>query len=115
METALPAAQARLEQLDAPPLSLVQLFWRRFRRHRVAVAGVIVLLGLVAYAFGGGIFSDESYANRTDTGLRLRSPSGDHAFGTDTIGRDILARTVYGGQISLIIGLLAVAVELGIG
>lgn len=115
METALPASPAMLEQLEAPPLSLGQLFWRRFRRHRLAVAGLIVVLGLGGYAFGGGVVFSERYANRTVTALRLQSPSSEHAFGTDTIGRDILARTVFGGQISLIIGLLAVAVELGIG
>lgn len=115
METVLPASPAMMEPLEAPPLSLAQLFWRRFRRHRLAVAGLIVMLGLVVYAFGGGAFFGESYANRTETALRLQSPSSGHAFGTDTVGRDILARTVYGGQISLIIGLLAVAVELGIG
>ena len=115
METALPVSPSMLEQLEAPPLSLGQLFWRRFRRHRLAVAGLIVVLGLVGYAFGGGAFFSERYANLTETALRLQSPSSEHAFGTDTVGRDILARTVYGGQISLIIGLLAVAVELGIG
>jgi ABC-type dipeptide/oligopeptide/nickel transport system permease subunit len=41
----------------------------------------------------------------TDTSLRLQPPSGEHPFGTDTVGRDILARTIYGGQISLLIGL----------
>jgi len=115
MESALPGSAVLLEQLEAPPLSLAQLFWRRFRRHRLAVVGLIVLFGLVGYAVGGGAFFSESYANRTETALRLESPSSEHAFGTDTVGRDILARTVYGGQISLIIGLLAVAVELGIG
>ena len=115
MEAALPVAPSMLEQLEAPPLSLGQLFWRRFRRHRLAVAGLIVVLGLVGYAFGGGAVFSERYANRTETALRLQSPSSEHSFGTDTVGRDILARTVYGGQISLIIGLLAVAVELGIG
>ncbi len=115
MGLALPASPGLLEDLEAPPLSLAQLFWLRFRRHRLAVAGMIVLLGLVGYAAVGGAFFTESYANRTETALRLQSPSSEHAFGTDTVGRDILARTVYGGQISLIIGLLAVAVELGIG
>lgn len=115
MATAVPASPALLEQLEAPPLSLAQLFWRRFRRHRLALAGVVVLVLLVIYAFGGALSYSESYANRTETALRLQPPSREHPFGTDTVGRDILARSIYGGQISLMIGLLAMAVAIGIG
>lgn len=104
-----------VDQLEAPPLSLGQLFWRRFRRHRMALIGVAILVGLVLFAFGGGFVYSEANANFTDTKARLQAPSVEHPFGTDTIGRDILARAVYGGQISLIIGLLAMVVELGIG
>jgi peptide/nickel transport system permease protein len=57
----------------------------------------------------------ESYANYTDTKLRLQAPTQTHLFGTDTVGRDILARTIYGGQISLIIGLTAVIIEIMVG
>jgi peptide/nickel transport system permease protein len=69
----------------------------------------------VLYAFGGAIFFSEAEANFTDTGARLQPPSRAHPFGTDTIGRDILARTIYGGQISLMIGMTAMMVELLIG
>jgi len=67
------------------------------------------------YALGGMLFFSESDANRTETGNRLQAPSREHPFGTDTIGRDILARTIYGGQISIIIGLTAMVVELLLG
>jgi len=97
--------------LEAPPLSLRELTWRRFRRHKMAIFGAIVLILLAAYAFLPAIFIPESYANHTDTGLRLNAPSLAHPFGTDTVGRDILARTMYGGQISLIIGLTAAVLE----
>jgi peptide/nickel transport system permease protein len=99
------------DEAEAPPLSLRQLTWRRFRRHRVAIAAAIMLALLFVYAFGGGLIVGERFANFTDTSLRLQAPSSGHPFGTDTIGRDILARTVYGGQISLIIGLTAVLIE----
>jgi peptide/nickel transport system permease protein len=115
MEAALDARRLPLEELEAPPLSLGRLFWHRYRRHRLAVGGVLVILGLIVYSFGGASLFSEADANRTETGLRLQSPTRSHPFGTDTVGRDILARTIYGGQISLIIGLLAVAVEVGIG
>ncbi len=99
------------DELETPPLSLAQLTWRRFRRHKMAVAGAIALGLLILYAFGGGLVISEAYANFNDTTLSLAAPSLAHPFGTDSIGRDILARTIYGGQISLLIGLFAVTIE----
>jgi peptide/nickel transport system permease protein len=99
------------DELTTPPLSLGQLAWRRFRRHKMAMVGVVTLALLFVYSFGGALILSESYANFTDTSLRLLAPSGEHPFGTDTTGRDILARTIYGGQISLLIGLTAVLIE----
>jgi peptide/nickel transport system permease protein len=106
---------AAADALEAPPLTLSQLFWRRFRRHRMALVGVAILLFLVLYTAIGSFFFTETYANLTETGNRLQAPSTEHPFGTDTIGRDILARTIYGGQISLLIGLAAMLVEVVIG
>jgi peptide/nickel transport system permease protein len=65
-------------------------------------------------ALGGFVFS-EKYANFNDTGIAFQPPSLVHPFGTDVIGRDILARTIYGGQISLLIGLIAVMLETTMG
>ena len=108
-------AQLLPDELETPPLSLGQLTWRRFRRHRMAIFGAIALLFMIVYSFGGMLFFSEADANRTDTGARLQAPTREHPFGTDTIGRDILARTIYGGQISLLIGLTAMMVEVVIG
>src|SRR4030066_978753 len=99
------------DEIESPPLSLRQLTWRRFRRHKMAMFGGVVLIILIFYSFGGSFFLSESYANHTDTNIRLDAPSSIHPFGTDTVGRDILARTIYGGQISLLIGLTAVIIE----
>ncbi len=120
METAAPQpphpiASLTPDELETPPLSLGQLTWRRFRRHKMAIFGSIVLILMFLYAFGGMLFFSEADANRTDTGQRLQAPSREHPFGTDTVGRDILARTIYGGQISILIGLTAMLVELLIG
>jgi len=103
------------DELETPPLSLGQLAWRRFRRHKPAILGSVIIVLLVLYAFGSSLFISEADANRKDLSSRLLPPSAAHPFGTDTIGRDILARTVYGGQISLLIGLTAVMVETGLG
>jgi peptide/nickel transport system permease protein len=103
------------DDLETPPLSLGQLTWRRFRRHKMAIFGAVILILLFLYSFGGALFLSEDYANFTNTILRLDSPSTQHPFGTDTVGRDILARTIYGGQISLLIGLTAVLMETFLG
>jgi peptide/nickel transport system permease protein len=103
------------DDLDAPPLSLGRMAWLRFRKHKAAMFGLITLIGLFAFSFGGALFISEAEANQTDTSMRLQPPSWEHPFGTDTIGRDILARAIYGGQISLMIGLFAVSLQLVMG
>jgi len=115
VEAATSVPQFQVDELEAPPLTLRQLTWRRFRRHKMAIFGTIVLALLFAYCFGGTLFMTEADANAVETAARLQPPSREHPFGTDTIGRDVLARTVYGGQISLMIGLTAMLVELLIG
>lgn len=103
------------EAFTKPGLSLRQMVWRRFRRHKMAMAGVVILIFIGLYSFGGALIFSEEYANHTDTSIRLQPPSREHPFGTDTVGRDILARTIYGGQISLLIGITAVIIEVGVG
>jgi peptide/nickel transport system permease protein len=115
--SAVDTAVARVgaDALEAPPLSVGKMTWLRLRRHKVAIAGAVMLILLFVYSFGGSLVFTEAYANRTETGLRLSPPSGAHPFGTDTIGRDILARTIYGGQISLLIAIAAVVVGVFVG
>lgn len=103
------------DEIETPVLTLRQLAWRRFRRHKMAVIGLITIFVLVVYCIGGTFFFSEEFANFNDLGIKLLPPSSEHPFGTDTIGRDILARTIYGGQISLMIGLTAMIVEIFVG
>jgi peptide/nickel transport system permease protein len=94
-----------------PAFTLRELIWRRFRRHKMAMAGALMLILLILYSVVGAFFFSEQYSEDVETSARLSPPSAEHPFGTDAIGRDILARTIYGGQISLLIGLFAVVVE----
>jgi len=87
----------------------------RFRRHRMAMLGLVLVGILILYVIAGSFVFTEKYANYNDTGIRLRPPSQPHPFGTDVVGRDILARTIYGGQISMLIGVASVLVSLCIG
>ncbi len=97
------------------PMSLWQLAWRRFRRHRMAMAGLTGLLLIIAFIIIGSIIVSETQANNPDIINRLQGPTLDHWFGTDSTGRDIFFRIIYGGQISLAIGFLAVSVSLIVG
>jgi peptide/nickel transport system permease protein len=98
-----------------PPQSLTRLAWQRFRRHRMAMVGAALLLLMILYVTIGPLFLTEDYANLNDLSITLQSPSAAHPFGTDGTGRDIMARTIYGGQISILIGLLAVVVSMVVG
>jgi peptide/nickel transport system permease protein len=109
------------------PLSPFRLVVRRFRKHRMAMAGLGILVLLMLYISLGVFLSrgycapldqnvhGEAWANCNDTSLKLQPPSADHIFGTDVIGRDIFARTIYGGQISMFIGVSAALIEVLLG
>jgi peptide/nickel transport system permease protein len=103
------------ERLQRPPLTPGQLSWHRFLRHRMALVGAGLLVALVLYVLAGAAFFSEADANHVDLSSTLRGPSAEHPFGTDLAGRDILARTIYGGQISILIGVLAVVLSVVIG
>ena len=100
---------------EAQAQSPTQRVIKRFVRHRAAMFGLFILIGVFTYIIVGSFIFTEAQANFNDTSIRLQAPSSEHPFGTDRIGRDILARTIYGGQISLMIGFLAVVVEVGLG
>jgi peptide/nickel transport system permease protein len=88
--------------------------WRRFRRHRLAVVGAVVLaLMLLAVALGPVLW--QLPINDIDFGAHLDGPSWTHPFGTDDLGQDLLARMLYGGRISLSVGLAAMMVAIIVG
>ncbi len=97
------------------PLTPSQLVWRRFRKHRMAVWGGIGAVLLLLFIIGGSIIIPESAANEADLKSRLTSPNSEHWFGTDSVGRDVYNRIIYGGQISLFIGFLSVIIEVSLG
>jgi peptide/nickel transport system permease protein len=102
-------------QNGKPQFDFSQLVWMRFKRHKMAMVGMVLLILLIFFSTIGAFFTTESYSNFTDIKIRLNPPSQEHPFGTDTVGRDLLSRAIYGGQISLLIGLTAMAVEVFMG
>jgi peptide/nickel transport system permease protein len=95
--------------------SMRRLVWRRFRRHRLALAGLATLLALAMVAFGVPLFVPEEAANRLVVTAIRQPPSAVHPFGTDDVGRDIFLRSIFGGRISLRIGFLAALLSVTIG
>ncbi len=87
--------------------------WHRLRRNHLAVAGGVVLIVLTVACAAGPLFS-QSYEVQ-DLDLGAVPPSPGHWLGTDTLGRDLLARTLYGGRVSITVGLVATFVALAIG
>jgi peptide/nickel transport system permease protein len=87
---------------------------RRFTRHRLAMLGFAVLLALVA-AVVVGPFIYRVPINEIDFKAKLKGPSRAHPLGTDDLGQDLLARMLYGGRISLAVGVAAMLMSLTIG
>ncbi len=84
--------------------------WRRLRKNKVAMLGLIILTIFALSAIFADVFLDyQKSVVDQNVRIRLQGPSADHWFGTDNFGRDVFARIVYGARISLSIGLIAVA------
>src|SRR5438876_9180154 len=107
-------ADAGASRRLAPQVSPALDAWRRFRRHRLAVASAIVLLAMgLAVVLGPALWRVP--INEIDFTARMEPPSAVHPFGTDDLGQDLLARMLYGGRISLAVGIAAMLIAVGVG
>ena len=88
--------------------------WRRFRHHPPALVGLGIILTFVLLAVFAPLISPYDPVAQ-DLSSAVQAPSAEHWFGTDQLGRDIATRLMYGTRISLLIGVLAVAIGLVIG
>jgi peptide/nickel transport system permease protein len=109
MAGSTPASLSAEAARPAAAFSPTRDAWRRFRRHRLAVASLFVL-GLLVAAVVLGPFLWPVAINDIDFAAMLKGPSWAHPLGTDDLGQDVLARLIYGGRISLSVGLAAMAV-----
>ena len=99
-----------LDKSDVKRRSQLQEVWRRFKKNRRAVVGLVMLVILIIVALFAPFLTpydplETNYLNR------FQSPNGSHWFGTDELGRDILTRVMYGTRISLTVGLIAVTIS----
>jgi len=90
--------------------------WARFLKNDTAVLGMVIFAIIVCMALFASLIADyNSVAIKINISGRLQPPSWSHWFGTDELGRDILARIVHGARISLVIGISAIGVSLLVG
>lgn len=95
--------------------SQFELVWIRFKKNKLAMLGLIVLSVLLVMCLGAPLYID--YSRVTDQSIidAFQSPSLAHPFGTDQFGRDLFARIIYGGRISLVAGIVTVAITFVFG
>jgi peptide/nickel transport system permease protein len=88
--------------------------WRRFRRHRLAMLGGAVLVVMVVAVLAGP-FVYRVPIDEIDFKAKLKGPSRAHPLGADDLGQDLLARMLYGGRISLAVGVVAMLIAISAG
>jgi peptide/nickel transport system permease protein len=104
-----------LQEQKRAPESLWRITMRRYFRHRMAVFGSVLMIGILLFVTVGALFFTESYTNTPNAAIKFQAPTTEHPFGTDEVGRDVLARSIYGGQISLMIAITSVTISLVLG
>ena len=87
--------------------------WQRLRHNRMALSGGLIVLSMFLMAALASLVSNDPSA--IDVSQRLLSPGWEHLLGTDDLGRDVLARMLYGARISLLVGFVAVGISCLIG
>src|SRR5262245_14278143 len=100
-------APAITERRFREPASLHTLFWRRFKSNSLAVAGLILMI------FGPRLIAADP--NKIDYLAINLVPTGEHIFGTDNLGRDTLARLVYGLRVSLLVAAYVELIDIALG
>jgi len=100
--------------LTRPPRSLWKDAWWQFRRHRLAMIALGTLVFLILFTLIGPLLY-HTRIDDIDFLLSLKGPSSAHPFGTDDLGRDLLARVMFGGRISIAVGIIAVMLAITLG
>lgn len=107
-------AGAGVSSMETLPKPQKNRTLRRFMRHRLAMIAVVVLTGIVIVSVFAPVFAPYP-PDQIDLRAAGMPPSQAHPLGTDRVGRDVLSRTLYGGQVSLLVGVGATAIAATIG
>ena len=98
------AAVLHEEHIEFKKPNQFKEIWRRLKKDKLAMFGLIVILLIILMAVCSNFAADYNEVIKLNTKLRLQPPSAEHWFGTDSYGRDIFARCLYGARMSLSIG-----------
>ncbi len=96
-------------------MSQGQLIWIRFMKNKLAVLGMVVLAALIIISLSAPLWLDYSKVTHQSVRESFQTPNAEHWFGTDQYGRDLFARIVYGGRISLFAGLVTMGIAFLLG
>jgi peptide/nickel transport system permease protein len=121
-------SEATVESVELVPdevtaRSPFQLFWRRFRSDRVAMASAIFIIVLIVVAIAAPLIvsvlglpgPNVNNTNALDIFGSPSGPSASHPFGVDELGRDVLSRTIYGARVSLVVGIFGTLIAAVVG
>jgi peptide/nickel transport system permease protein len=120
MAGSTPASLSAEAPVAAVPARTAQRFspwheaWRRFRRHKMALFSAFALF-LIVFGVLAGPFIWRVPINEIDFAAKLQGPSWSHPLGTDDLGQDLLSRLIYGGRISIAVGVAAMVVAIFFG
>ncbi|HEY3728913.1 MAG TPA: ABC transporter permease [Solirubrobacteraceae bacterium] len=122
------SAEPTVESVELVPSEIaarspLQLFWRRFRADKVAMASAIFIIFLIVIAIAAPLVvkalglpgPNVQDPNATDAFGAPLGPTSAHPFGVDQVGRDVLSRVIYGARVSLVVGIVGTAVATVIG
>ena len=112
--TIMPAAAGPMEEFTTPPRSQWLDVWDQFKTHKGALMGGILFLLIVLTVYAGPLFGSID-ATHIDIRARNQGPNLAHPFGTDQLGRDMLARMMAGGRTSVSVGITAMLLALSLG
>jgi len=115
IEASTPLQRRELEFYNRPPRSPWQLAWGRFKRAKLAIAGVLVLLVIVVVAILADRIAPYGQNDIDLFSIKVPPGTGNHLIGTDELGRDVLSRLMYGARLSLTIGIAAALISTAIG
>lgn len=102
------------EQRPSAPIRFLSQLRKRWRKHPMAAVAAMIIIAFLLIAIFAPLLAPYDPAV-TEGRNRLASPSLDHPFGTDGLGRDVLSRQIYGARVSLQVSILAVVVAAGVG
>lgn len=103
------------KEVDWGNLSMTKISWLRLKQNKLAMAGMLTFILIICLCFILPLFLPANAYEAQNLDLQAQAPDGQYWFGTDSLGRDLFSRVLYGGRISLSLGFAATLVSLVIG